>query len=206
MSSSTNLDHPKRGRGRPRGSKNGPNAGAVGRPRKNGQAPRTQGQSQGTFACICLKDPTNAIPWVQKWLKEPQALESLKASRTLLHQMVNITCCFLLFPLISLILLPQRLVCQSIGSCLNQPITIWQHLCPWHIRISIKSDVRYVWFFKLFPNKGLTSSIAPTAHPDSVWRSGPVRFLGPRGHGPRPRPVHQGPRTSKNRTGPLKTG
>jgi hypothetical protein len=33
-----------RPRGRPRGSKNGPNAGAVGRPRKNGQPPSKKGQ------------------------------------------------------------------------------------------------------------------------------------------------------------------
>ncbi|KAF9548385.1 hypothetical protein CPC08DRAFT_343657 [Agrocybe pediades] len=41
---STNNEAPsgRRGRGRPKGSKNGPNAGAVGRPRKDGQPPRNR--------------------------------------------------------------------------------------------------------------------------------------------------------------------
>ena len=38
---------------------------------------------------------------------------------------------------------------------------------------------------------------------ESPVRSGPV--FHPQGDGPRPRPVHQSPNTSKDRTGPLKT-
>jgi len=37
----------------------------------------------------------------------------------------------------------------------------------------------------------------------SVWRSGPVRSLGLKGHGPRPRPVFTGSKTTKDRTEPM---
>ena len=45
-----------RPRGRPKGSKNGPNAGAVGRPRKNGQPPNKKGHTIGMHVSHLLGD------------------------------------------------------------------------------------------------------------------------------------------------------
>jgi len=46
-------------------------------------------------------------------------------------------------------------------------------------------------------------TVSKAGLPTSVWRSGPVRSLGLKGHGPRPRPVFTGSKTTKDRTEPM---